>query len=81
MPDEALGELLVGCIVPAEGVDLSAAAVLEFARERLASYKVPRRILFLAETELHMTGSGKIKPAELRALVMKRLAASGDSSA
>jgi acyl-CoA synthetase (AMP-forming)/AMP-acid ligase II len=74
VPDEALGELVVACIVPAEGVTLSADAVRAFARERLASYKNPRRVLFLAGDEVALTGSAKVKPAELRKLAIERLA-------
>jgi fatty-acyl-CoA synthase len=76
VPDELLGEMVVGCIVRHEGADIDPAAITAFARERLASYKVPRRILFFAEDELETTGSSKIKTAELRKLAVARLAAS-----
>ena len=46
MPHETLGELVVTCIVPHEGATLDEDAVRNFAREKLASYKVPRRVLF-----------------------------------
>jgi fatty-acyl-CoA synthase len=45
-----------------------------FAAARLASYKLPRQFLFLAENDLQLTGSAKIKPAELRALALRKLA-------
>ncbi len=75
VPDDALGELVVACIVPAEGAMLSAEAVYAFARKRLASYKTPRRILFLEDSAMQLTGSAKIKPAELRLLAIAKLAA------
>jgi hypothetical protein len=34
---------------------------------------VPRRVLFFAESDLELTGSAKIKTADLKALVVKRL--------
>ena len=74
VPDHLLGELVVGCIVPHEGASLSEDEIRNFAKEKLASYKVPRRVLFFAENELETTGSSKIKTAELRKLAADRLA-------
>ncbi len=65
VPDPALGEMVVACIVAAEGVQITAEAVRAFVRERLASYKTPRRVLFLGVEDLALTGSAKIKPTEL----------------
>jgi fatty-acyl-CoA synthase len=74
VPDELLGELVVSCVVPHEGVTLDAEAIRGFAREKLASYKVPRRVLFVEEADLKTTGSQKIKTADLRKLASERLA-------
>jgi fatty-acyl-CoA synthase len=74
IPHETLGELVVTCIVMQEGSALDEAAVRTFARAKLASYKVPRRVLFLAEEELAMTGSAKVKTGDLRAFAAKMLA-------
>jgi fatty-acyl-CoA synthase len=73
VPDELLGELVVTCIVPVDGASPSVEALRDFAKEKLASYKVPRRILFVAEEDLETTGSAKIKTAELRKLAAERL--------
>jgi acyl-CoA synthetase (AMP-forming)/AMP-acid ligase II len=75
VPHDTLGELVVACIVPHGGAVLDEAAVRAFAREQLASFKVPRRVLFFDENELSLTGTAKIKTADLRALVAKRLEA------
>ncbi|PLK26179.1 class I adenylate-forming enzyme family protein [Novosphingobium sp. TH158] len=77
VPDELLGELVVTCVVPQEGATVSENEVKAFAKTKLASYKVPRRVLFFAEDELETTGSAKIKTAELRKLASDRLAAEG----
>jgi fatty-acyl-CoA synthase len=74
VPHETLGEIVVSCIVPHDGVAVEESAIRDFAREKLASYKVPRRVLFFAEDELNTTGSAKIKTEELRKLVSARLA-------
>jgi fatty-acyl-CoA synthase len=75
VPHETLGEMVVACVVPAEGATLDGVSIQNFARERLASYKVPRRVLFLREDDLSLTGSAKIKPAELRKLATELLQA------
>jgi fatty-acyl-CoA synthase len=75
VPHETLGEMVVSCIVPHEDAVLEETAIREFARERLASYKVPRRILFFRDDELEMTGSDKVKTDELRQLSIARLGA------
>jgi fatty-acyl-CoA synthase len=71
----------VSCIVPQEGVELDETAIRRFARERLASYKVPRRVLFFRDDELSMTGSEKVDADALRRLVAGRLRASFTSRA
>ncbi|HEX7821011.1 MAG TPA: class I adenylate-forming enzyme family protein [Sphingobium sp.] len=73
--DELLGELVVVCIVPHEGARLSEDAIRGFAKEKLASYKIPRRVLFFAEDDLKLTGTAKIKTADLRKLATERLGA------
>lgn len=73
VPDDLLGELVVTCIVPVEGASPAAATIRDYAKERLASYKLPRRILFVEESDLKTTGSAKIKTADLRTLATERL--------
>ena len=73
IPDDLLGELVVSCIVSLESAGLSEDGVRGFAKEKLASYKVPRRVLFFKDDELRLTGSSKIKVDELRELAIKRM--------
>ncbi len=75
VPDDLLGELVVACIVPHEGAVLNEAEIRAYAKQKLASYKVPRRVIFVEEDELKTTGSAKIKTADLRKLASERLAA------
>lgn len=81
VPDELLGELVVTCIVPVEGRRPSAQAIRDFAKDKLSSYKLPRRVLFVEETDLKTTGSAKIKTADLRKLAAERLAEMDGASA
>ena len=58
-----------------KAVTLDAAELTRFLKERLASFKVPRAILFFREDELAVTGSGKVKFRILRDIAAERLAA------
>ena len=73
VPHDTLGELVVTCIVPHQDATLDERTVRDFAKEKLASYKVPRRVLFFAESDLQLTGSAKVKTSELRELATRRL--------
>jgi acyl-coenzyme A synthetase/AMP-(fatty) acid ligase len=73
VPDDLLGELVVACIVLQEGAEMDEETVRAFTRKQLASYKVPRRVLFLSGTEISKTGSAKVKTAELRKFAAERL--------
>jgi acyl-CoA synthetase (AMP-forming)/AMP-acid ligase II len=75
VPHDTLGEIVVACVVPEQGAVLDEAGVRAFAAARLSSYKVPRRVLFVEESELELTGSNKVKTAPLRELASRRLAA------
>jgi fatty-acyl-CoA synthase len=74
VPHPTLGEVVVSCVVPHNGVILDTEELLAFLRKRLASYKVPRHVLFFREDEVALTGNAKIKAGELRDLAAKRLA-------
>lgn len=75
VPHDTLGEMVVSCLVPHEGASLEESAVRAFAKERLASFKVPRRVLLLREDEVAVTGNGKVRIGELRALACARISA------
>jgi fatty-acyl-CoA synthase len=79
VPHETLGEMVVACVVTEDGGSLTEAIVRDFAKQRLASYKVPRRVLFLEEGDLSLTGSAKVKTGALRELAAKRLADGGST--
>ncbi|WP_106400925.1 class I adenylate-forming enzyme family protein [Actinocorallia populi] len=73
VPHETLGEAVVACVVPHDGAAPGTEELRAFARERLASYKVPRHVLFFAEEDIALTGSAKIKSGDLRELAARRL--------
>lgn len=70
---ETLGEIVVSCVVLKGGQSLGEDDLRGFAKQSLASYKIPRKVLFFAEEELPMTGSNKIRRPELRTLATAKL--------
>jgi long-chain acyl-CoA synthetase len=63
-PDERLGEEVVAVVALRPGHDASAEDIIAYTRERLAAYKYPREIRFMAE--LPKGPSGKILKSALR---------------
>ncbi len=49
LPDERWGELVTAMVVLREGADIEAAELEAFCRERLAGFKVPRRVEVVSE--------------------------------
>lgn len=75
VPDPRLDQLVVAAVVCTEGATATEAEVQAFLRERVAAYKVPKRVVFLAPDEVPMTAGGtKVRDDELRELVLERLA-------
>jgi len=77
VPHPTLGEALVLCAVAVEGSDPREDDVRAWLRERLAAYKVPRRVLFIRSGELAYTANQKVQVAPLREAALRRLEAEG----
>jgi acyl carrier protein len=56
VPHRTLGEDVAAAVVLAEGATLAPAALRQFAAERVATFKVPRRITFLDAIPRGLTG-------------------------
>ncbi|MGO8896549.1 MAG: class I adenylate-forming enzyme family protein [Streptosporangiaceae bacterium] len=65
IPSDEWGEVVHATVVRSPGSSLTAEEITAFAREHLASYKVPRSVDFM--DELPRTGSGKLLKRQLRA--------------
>jgi HIP---CoA ligase len=65
VPDERLGEVAMAYVVPAAGHSVDPGAIIGWARERLANFKVPRHVVAVAE--LPINAAGKVVKADLRA--------------
>jgi long-chain acyl-CoA synthetase len=64
VPDERWGEIVTALIVPRPDAEITPEELIAFARERLAGYKLPRRIEFVSD--LPRTPTGKVLKHELR---------------
>jgi acyl-CoA synthetase (AMP-forming)/AMP-acid ligase II len=71
----SLGEAVILCVLPSAPAAPEEAAIRAHLREKLAAYKVPRRVLFFAEGEMAFTGNQKIQTGPLREAVLQRLRA------
>jgi long-chain acyl-CoA synthetase len=64
VPDTRKGEQPLAFVAAHDGVELTEAPLLAYARERLADYKVPKHVIFLPA--LPRNATGKILKTELR---------------
>jgi long-chain acyl-CoA synthetase len=64
VPDSQWGEAVKAVVVKKRGAEVSVAELIDFARERIAGYKVPRSVDFVAALPRNPTG--KILKRELR---------------
>ena len=75
VPHADLGEMVVTCIVRDDNATLDETKIRDLLKSRLASFKIPRKVLFVSAEDLAMTGSAKVKTSALRELAAKRLSA------
>ena len=74
LPDDRLGEVVTLCAELVEGSTAGPDDLRSFLAQRVASYKVPRHVLFFAPGELPTTGSDtKVRDDELIAMATERL--------
>jgi fatty-acyl-CoA synthase len=71
VPDARLSEVGAACVVLHPGASATADDLLGFCRGQLASFKIPRYLLFVKE--FPMTSSGKVQKFRLRELAIDEL--------
>jgi acyl-CoA synthetase (AMP-forming)/AMP-acid ligase II len=60
IPHADRGQEVAAVVVPCRGAEVEALAVLQWAKERLSSYKLPRTICTLDEDQVPLLDSGKV---------------------
>ena len=68
VPDERMGEVGMAFVVPVPRASLTSDSVIAWCREKMANYKVPRRVEIV--DSLPMNAMGKVTKFVLRERVM-----------
>ena len=76
LPSERWGEEVVAVVVRRDGMSVDEAEIIAFAKENLAHYKAPKRVVFIPYEELPINYSGKIIKRELRGRIARILGVS-----
>jgi fatty-acyl-CoA synthase len=71
VPDPRFGEEAAAFVILHEGAELTEEDVRDYARTKIARYKVPRYVFFVPEYPL--TASGKVQKYRLREIARERL--------
>ena len=66
IPDATLGEIACACVILKDDFQVSSEEIIGYCRGKLASFKLPKHVLFM--TEYPMTPSGKIQKFKLKDL-------------
>ena len=73
VPHPTLDQAVVLCVSPRVDEPVTAEQICDHLRSRLASYKVPQRVVFFDETDFPLTVSGKVHIGQLRGQLVARL--------
>jgi fatty-acyl-CoA synthase len=71
VPSKQYGEEIMACIIPREGMEITADEVKEFVKAHMARHKTPKYISFMKE--FPMTASGKIQKFKMREAAIDEL--------
>ena len=74
-PDPTWGEVPVAFIVPRDDCTLTEEKAIAACRGQIASYKIPREVRFVAESELRRSASGKIVRSHLEVMLRHEIEA------
>ena len=78
IPDEHYGETICACIIPKPGKTPTNDEFLRYLETRIASYKIPSRVVML--TEFPLNSMGKIRKDILRERVLNLNVSESDSA-
>ena len=73
IPDDKWGETVLAVVATKAGQDCSSEDLKQWCKERLAGFKQPRQIEFVASEDMPRTATGKIVHRRLRDWLAKRL--------
>jgi acyl-CoA synthetase (AMP-forming)/AMP-acid ligase II len=73
LDDEEFGQLVAAAVVPKPGASPTEESLRTELRETLSSFKVPKRIVFVAEDDIPRTATGKLKLHELAQMIAQKI--------
>jgi acyl-CoA synthetase (AMP-forming)/AMP-acid ligase II len=73
LDDAEFGQLVAAAVVPAPDAFPTEDSLRAELREVLSSFKVPKRIVFVAEDDIPRTATGKLKLHELAEMISQRI--------
>ena len=73
LPHPDFGEAVTAVVVAKPGHALTEHAIIGALRGEIASFKVPKRIVFVAEDEIPRTATGKLKLHELAQMISQKI--------
>ena len=68
--------MVAAAVVPAPGADPTEDGLRAALRDRLSSFKIPRRIVFITDDDVPLTTTGKVRLFDLAELIASRIAPS-----
>ncbi|HET8578295.1 MAG TPA: AMP-binding protein [Methylomirabilota bacterium] len=75
VPDPIMGEAVMAFVIPKEGEALAAEEIVEFARGKIANFKVPKYVELVDRFPL--TGSGKVQKFKQKAYAVEKYGLKG----
>jgi fatty-acyl-CoA synthase len=78
VPDKAMGEEIMACIILKEGEEMTEAEMKQFVMDHMAKHKVPRYIDFV--DTFPMNDAGKIQKYKMREQAVEKLGLQADGS-
>jgi acyl-CoA synthetase (AMP-forming)/AMP-acid ligase II len=73
LPDLELGEMVVAAVVPAPGTNPTEDQLRTALRDRLSGFKIPRRVVFIADVDIPRTSTGKVLLTAAADLITSKL--------
>ena len=75
IPDERLGEVPVAFVIPAAGMIVDGPTLIEWCRDRIANFKIPREVRVVDALPYHTAANG----SKLQRHVLREWAQTGGS--
>jgi fatty-acyl-CoA synthase len=73
LPDERWGEAITAIIEVEEGAKLTKEGVVDFCKDKIARYKIPKNVLFIDGVDWPLLGAGKVNKIELKEWAIERM--------